>query len=97
MPQLSIPPSDRLLTLRETAALFGMKPESVTRNARIGRISFIRTPGGHRRFSEAEVRALMAGDAPPPAPDGRCDGCGYKTERCNCEAERLIASVRAAS
>jgi len=35
----------------------------VTRWAAAGRISSIRTPGGHRRFRESEVRALLRGDA----------------------------------
>ena len=54
---------DRLLTPGEVAALFRVDPKTVTRWAAAGRISSIRTPGGHRRFRESEVRALLAGDA----------------------------------
>jgi excisionase family DNA binding protein len=45
------------------AALFRVDPKTVTRWAASGRISSIRTPGGHRRFRESEVRALLRGDA----------------------------------
>jgi excisionase family DNA binding protein len=65
---------DRLLTPGEVAALFRVDPKTVTRWAAAGRIGSIRTPGGHRRFRESEVRALLEGEgefeddeAPPPA------------------------------
>ena len=54
---------DRLLTPGEVAALFRVDPKTVTRWAAAGRISSIRTPGGHRRFRESEVRALLEGGA----------------------------------
>jgi len=50
-----------LLTPGEVAALFRVDPKTVTRWAAAGRISSIRTPGGHRRFKESEVRALLEG------------------------------------
>ena len=63
--------SERLLTPGEVAALFRVDPKTVTRWAASGRISSIRTPGGHRRFRESEVRALLRGDPEPePASDG---------------------------
>jgi excisionase family DNA binding protein len=51
----------RLLTPGEVASLFRVDPKTVTRWAAAGRISSIRTPGGHRRFRESEVRALLEG------------------------------------
>lgn len=54
---------DRLLTPGEVAALFRVDPKTVTRWAAAGRIGSIRTPGGHRRFRESEVRALLAGES----------------------------------
>jgi excisionase family DNA binding protein len=51
---------ERLLTPGEVAALFRVDPKTVTRWAAAGRISSIRTPGGHRRFRESEVKALLA-------------------------------------
>jgi excisionase family DNA binding protein len=56
------------------AALFRVDPKTVTRWAAAGRIGSIRTPGGHRRFRESEVRALLEGegefdeDNPPGGP-----------------------------
>ncbi|MTD56741.1 BldC family transcriptional regulator [Amycolatopsis pithecellobii] len=60
----------RLLTPGEVAALFRVDPKTVTRWATAGRIGSIRTPGGHRRFRESEVNALLAElttDASEPA------------------------------
>ena len=51
---------DQLLTPGEVAALFRVDPKTVTRWATAGRIGSIRTPGGHRRFRESEVRTLLA-------------------------------------
>jgi excisionase family DNA binding protein len=67
---------DRLLTPGEVAALFRVDPKTVTRWAAAGRIGSIRTPGGHRRFRESEVRALLAGEGtagehPDVHPNGR--------------------------
>lgn len=54
-----MPEPDRLLTPSEVAELFRVNPKTVTRWARAGKISAIRTLGGHRRFSESEIRKLM--------------------------------------
>ena len=51
---------ERLLTPGEVAALFRVDPKTVTRWATAGRIGSIRTPGGHRRFRESEVKTLLA-------------------------------------
>ena len=51
---------DRLLTPGEVATLFRVDPKTVTRWASAGRIGSIRTPGGHRRFRESEVREMLA-------------------------------------
>lgn len=52
---------EALLTPSEVAYLFHVDPKTVTRWARSGKISSIRTLGGHRRYREAEVRALLGG------------------------------------
>ena len=36
-------------------------PKTVTRWAKAGKLTSIRTLGGHRRYRETEVRALLAG------------------------------------
>ncbi|MCA1823098.1 MAG: BldC family transcriptional regulator [Mycobacteriales bacterium] len=51
------------MTPGEVAALFRVDPKTVTRWAVAGRIGSVRTPGGHRRFRESEVRSLLRGDA----------------------------------
>lgn len=53
---------ESLLTPGEVANLFRVDPKTVTRWAAAGRISSIRTPGGHRRFLESEVRSLLRGE-----------------------------------
>jgi excisionase family DNA binding protein len=52
-------PEDRLLTPAEVAALWRVDAKTVTRWAKRGKLTSIRTLGGHRRFLETEVRALM--------------------------------------
>jgi excisionase family DNA binding protein len=58
---------DRLLTPGEVASLFRVDPKTVTRWAAAGRINSIRTPGGHRRFRESEIRELLRQDGSKPA------------------------------
>jgi excisionase family DNA binding protein len=50
---------DTLLTPAEVAEMFRVNPKTVTRWARAGKITSLRTLGGHRRFRESEVRALL--------------------------------------
>ena len=54
------PEAEPLLTPAEVATMFRVDPKTVTRWATAGRIGSIRTPGGHRRFRESEVKALLA-------------------------------------
>ena len=48
-----------LLTPSEVATLFRVDPKTVTRWAKAGKLTSIRTLGGHRRFKESEVKALL--------------------------------------
>jgi excisionase family DNA binding protein len=50
---------DALLTPSEVAAMFRVNPKTVTRWARAGKISAIRTLGGHRRFRASEIRQFL--------------------------------------
>jgi excisionase family DNA binding protein len=50
-----------LMRTAEVAALFRVRSTTVLRWADAGHLSSTRTLGGHRRFSTAEVRALLAG------------------------------------
>lgn len=67
--------SEPLLTPAEVAAMFRVDPKTVTRWAKAGKLSSVRTLGGHRRYLSSEVRALLDGPsskaeeiAPPPPP-----------------------------
>jgi excisionase family DNA binding protein len=62
------PESEALLTPAEVATMFRVDPKTVTRWAKSGKLTSIRTLGGHRRYREAEVRALLAG-IPAPRPE----------------------------
>jgi excisionase family DNA binding protein len=50
---------EKLLTPSEVAAVFRVDPKTVTRWAHAGKLSYIRTPGGHRRYRESEVLDLL--------------------------------------
>jgi excisionase family DNA binding protein len=52
-------PGETLLTPAEVAALFRVDPKTVTRWANAGKLSTIKTLGGHRRFLDEEVRKLL--------------------------------------
>ena len=49
-----------LLTPSEVASLFRVDPKTVTRWAKAGKLTSIRTLGGHRRYKESEVKNLLA-------------------------------------
>lgn len=55
----ALAPKGVLLTPSEVAALFGVDPKTVTRWAQDGKLSCIRTLGGHRRYPAGEVHALL--------------------------------------
>lgn len=57
-----------LMTPLQVAQLLRVDPKTVGRWADAGRISSFRTPGGHRRFLESEVRALIHGAVPSVKP-----------------------------
>lgn len=48
-----------LLTPGQVAEMFKVNPKTVTRWARAGKITAIRTLGGHRRYKAEEIRALL--------------------------------------
>ena len=52
--------SERLLTPAEVAARFRVDPKTVTRWAKAGKLNFIRTLGGHRRYRASEVEQFIA-------------------------------------
>lgn len=58
------PEAEALLTPAEVAAMFRVDPKTVTRWAKAGKLSSIRTLGGHRRYRESEVKELLTGTLP---------------------------------
>jgi excisionase family DNA binding protein len=58
------PDAEPLLTPAEVATMFRVDPKTVTRWAKAGKLSSIRTLGGHRRYRESEVRDLLTGMVP---------------------------------
>ena len=57
--QSSVPNQEVLLTPAEVAALFRVDPKTVTRWAKAGKLTAIRTLGGHRRYRQSEVLGLL--------------------------------------
>lgn len=51
---------ESLLTPAEVAAMFRVDPKTVTRWAKAGKLSSIRTLGGHRRYREEEVQGFLS-------------------------------------
>ncbi|MBM3689721.1 MAG: BldC family transcriptional regulator [Actinobacteria bacterium] len=57
---MSVPrDTERLLTPAEVANLFRVHPKTVSRWVSSGKLSAVRTLGGHRRYRASEVYALL--------------------------------------
>lgn len=52
---------DRLLSRKQTAAMLGVCPQTVTRWAREGRLEVERTLGGSARHWESSVHKVLSG------------------------------------
>ena len=65
MTQRTEPEASELLTPAEVAFAFKVDPKTVTRWARAGRLTWIRTPGGHRRYYRAEIQKLLRAEQLP--------------------------------
>jgi excisionase family DNA binding protein len=68
---LSRPTEPRYLRTAQVAALLSVSPKTVSRWAQEGRLPYLRTLGGHRRYPDAEIRALLqslsvSSEGPPP-------------------------------
>ena len=67
MPQTAEP---RYLRTAQVAELLHVSPKTVSRWAQEGRLPYLRTLGGHRRYPEREIRALLE-TLSEPAPAGQ--------------------------
>jgi excisionase family DNA binding protein len=68
---------DELLTPSEVAALFRVDPKTVTRWAKVGKLTSIRTLGGHRRYRANEVYSLLD-RTPGMRPDPRTESAAER-------------------
>ena len=50
---------ETLHTPAEVASLFRVDPKTVTRWAKAGKLTAVRTLGGHRRYRQSEVQSLL--------------------------------------
>ncbi len=50
------------LRTAEVAGLLHVSPKTVSRWAKEGRLPFLKTLGGHRRYPEGKIRELAAGN-----------------------------------
>jgi excisionase family DNA binding protein len=56
---VSTPTKPRYLRTAQVAELLSVSPKTVSRWAQEGRLPYLRTLGGHRRYPDAEIRALL--------------------------------------
>lgn len=62
---------EKLLTSHQTAKLLNVWPQTLHRWEKEGRQRPLRTPGGHRRYKESQVMALI-GEEPVKKESKRC-------------------------
>ena len=62
------------MTPAEVAALFRVDPKTVTRWADAGKLTAVRTLGGHRRYRQDEVQNLLVASSLAPARVGAKSG-----------------------
>jgi excisionase family DNA binding protein len=58
-------PAPSYLRSSQVAEILHVSVKTVARWAKEGRLSSVRTLGGHRRYPEAEIRALLADNTIP--------------------------------
>ena len=57
------PSGGRWLTIHEACAFLGVDQSTLRRWSDTGKVPVFRTPGGHRRYAEADLRALVGDGA----------------------------------
>lgn len=66
--------SETMFALGEAAERLGVHPVTLRRWSESGKIRSVRTPGGHRRFPESEIRRLTGMEKEAAAQDRDWDG-----------------------
>jgi excisionase family DNA binding protein len=66
--ELGISSNVKWLSLQAASQMLGVHPSTLRQWADSGKIPTVRTPGGHRRFAESDVRALL--EPEPLQPSG---------------------------
>ena len=61
------PTEPRYLRTAQVAELLQVSSKTVSRWAQEGRLPYLRTLGGHRRYPDAEIRALLEALSDPSA------------------------------
>lgn len=61
------PPLEPLMTTAEVADAFRVNPKTIAIWAKAGKLTAVRTLGGHRRYRETQVRALLDMERPRTA------------------------------
>jgi excisionase family DNA binding protein len=56
--------AEALLTPGEVARLFRVDPKTVTRWEKDGRLASVKTLGGHRRYPQTQINALLTAPGP---------------------------------
>lgn len=56
---MSTEEEERLYWTNDVAEMFQVSPRTVERWAKTGKIKCVKTPGGHRRFKESTIKALL--------------------------------------
>ena len=62
------PTEPRYLHTAQVAELLQVSPKTVSRWAQEGMLPYFRTLGGHRRYPDAEIRALLETLSEPSSP-----------------------------
>lgn len=64
---LGLPTNVKWLSLQAASRMLGVHPSTLRQWADSAKIPTVRTPGGHRRFAESDVRALLEPEPLQPA------------------------------
>lgn len=59
------------LTPAEVAAIFRIDPQTLATWRKRGKIPYKRTPGGHARYWEPDVKAILRNETPPSWANGK--------------------------